>query len=133
MNDKSGSAVPDVVCDRDRSLELSHEWLPRLSWVRRPLWVTQDGMTPPDVPAGLGVFVGGSDAWKEKSLPMWARWRAAGGSYLHVGRVNTKRRLQLAQQAGADSVDGTSGTRYASTISFLHRASLQLPLGRGIV
>jgi hypothetical protein len=115
--------APDVVGDRDRTLEIAHEWLPRLRWVPRLLWAAQDGMTPADVPAGLGVFVGGSDAYKESSLPMWGRWRADGGPYLHVGRVNTARRILLCRQAGADSCDGTSATMFAETIGELDRAS----------
>lgn len=107
---------PDVVADRERTLELAHEWLPRLRWVPRLLWAAQDGMTPADVPAGLGVFVGGSDAYKERSVPMWGAWRSSGGPYLHVGRVNTARRIRLCMRAGVDSVDGTSGTMFACTI-----------------
>lgn len=116
-------ATPDVVADRERTLERAHEWLPRLRWVPRLLWTVQDGMTPDDVPAGLGVFVGGSTKWKLSSLPMWGRWRATGGPYLHVGRVNSERRILLCKQAGADSCDGTAGTLYAVNIPRLDRAS----------
>lgn len=122
---------PDVVADRERTLEIAHEWLPRIAWVPRLLWAVQDGMTPADVPPGLGVFVGGSDAWKESSLRMWGPWRAAGGSYLHVGRVNTRRRLRMCMLAGADSVDGTSGTMFAKTIPQIDGWTDQGELGGG--
>ena len=122
---------PDVVADRERTLELAHRWLPRLSWVPRLLWAVQDGMTPADVPAGLGVFVGGSDAYKERSLRVWGPWRAAGGPYLHVGRVNSQRRVRMCMLAGADSIDGTSASRFAKTIPEIERATVQGDLGGG--
>jgi len=39
--------------------------------------------------------------------------------YLHVDRVNTARRIRLCQKAGAASFDGTSISRFATTIERL--------------
>ena len=64
----------------------------------------QDGMTPDDVPSNCDViFVGGTDAWKMPSLPMWT----ANFPRVHVGRINGYRGLWQCHEAGAESCDGT--------------------------
>lgn len=59
------------------------------------------------------LFIGGDDEFKmgpaAQELAAAARDR---GKWLHVGRVNTLRRLRYCQSIGADSVDGTSWARY---------------------
>jgi len=45
--------------------------------------------------------------------------------YFHVGRVNTARRIRLCAEAGADSFDGTSVSRYAQTLPLLESARQQ--------
>ena len=126
-------AVPDVVADRVASLALTAAWYDEIAATGRPLVVVQDGMTPADVESyiarGAGLFVGGSTAWKESSLAMWGAVKRASGCYLHVGRVNTSRRMQLAIDAGADSADGTSITRFGATARRLDDASRAEPRG----
>ena len=110
--------APDIVCGGLASLECSLEWLPELAG-RCPLVLiaVQDGMTAADIRPHLsstvGIFVGGSTEFKEQSLPMWGRLRVETSSYLHVGRVNSRRRIRLCALAGADSFDGSSASRYA--------------------
>jgi hypothetical protein len=84
----------------------------------RPAFVAQDGLVPERVPWNeLGaLFIGGSDAFKEgpvaRSLCGIAK---AKGLWVHWGRVNGKRRFELAQKAGADSIDGTGFSMYPDT------------------
>jgi hypothetical protein len=54
------------------------------------------------------VFIGGSTDWKlgEMSEAIIAEGNNR-GVWVHVGRVNSLRRLRWAKHAGADSVDGT--------------------------
>jgi hypothetical protein len=96
------------------------------------LIAVQDGMTDIDlmplVNDKVGIFVGGSTEWKIESLPMWGRVAKSTGCYLHVGRVNSARRIRLCAMSGADSVDGTSGTRFAVTIPPLSAACAQSAL-----
>jgi hypothetical protein len=101
--------VPDAVGDRDATLRKWDEFSPiarRYGW---PLaFAVQDGMTESDVPADASVvFVGGSTEWK------WATYRdwCAAFPRVHVGRVNTYRRLFDCYDAGAESTDGTGFTR----------------------
>src|SRR5690606_33191137 len=70
-------------------------------------YVIQDGCQT--IPASAGaVFVGGSTGWK---LGPEARRLVAEGKrrrlWVHMGRVNSLRRLRYAADIGCDSVDGT--------------------------
>jgi hypothetical protein len=65
-------------------------------------------MTPDDVPPETDVvFVGGSFDWKWDNLLMWTR----NFPRVHVGRVNTEKRLWMAHEAGVESCDGTGWFR----------------------
>ena len=123
-------AAPDIVEGGLYSLAVSMSWLERLQKVNPLVLVPlQDGMTPDDVrpalDAGAGLFLGGSTEWKEASMPVWGALCASVGAYFHVGRVNTGRRIALANAAGAHSFDGTSASRFAKTIPMLTSATRQ--------
>jgi hypothetical protein len=119
--------VPDIVCGGLASLELSRRWLDRLPGLR--LIPVQDGMTDqhlaPLVGPTVGIFVGGSTGWKESSLPMWGGLKRRTGCHLHVGRVNSARRIRLCALAGADSFDGSGPSRFADCLPRLDRARRQ--------
>lgn len=122
--------VPDIVCGGLDSLRFSESWLSGLDGIgKRRLVAVQNGMVPADVRgllgAEVGIFVGGDTEWKEKTLPVWGDLAHATGCYLHVGRVNTARRILLSKLAGADSVDGTSASRFVNTIGLLDSACRQ--------
>lgn len=113
--------VPDIVAGGMRSLALSLAWLPRiLDAAPYALLAVQDGMQPPDVAPYLGsrvgIFVGGSTTWKLTTLPHWCGLGAQMSCRVHIGRVNSLRRLRACQLAGATSFDGTSVTRYAKNL-----------------
>jgi hypothetical protein len=81
-----------------------------------PAFVAQDGLTAERVPWDeMGaLFIVGSTRYKEsaeaRSLCGYAKAR---GLWVHWGRVNGKRRYELAQIAGADSIDGTGFSRHS--------------------
>lgn len=100
--------VPDVVGDRTATLAQYQRYsgeIERRGWL--PAFAVQDGMTKTDVPSGAVVFVGGTTAWKWRTAEMWC------GEFprVHVGRVNTYRRLVQCHEWGAESVDGTGWMR----------------------
>lgn len=101
--------VPDWVGDRDQTLRLWDQHAPALQSFGAPLaMAVQDGMTPADVPKECSVlFVGGSTSWKWRNLPMWT----SSFNRVHVGRVNSIRQLLMAENAGAESCDGTGWFR----------------------
>jgi hypothetical protein len=104
-------AVPDVVADAAATLRRWQFWAPvirALGWP--PAFVAQNGLTSERVPwEEFGtLFIGGDDAYKDgleaRTLCGIAK---AKGKWVHWGRVNGKRRYELAKIAGADSIDGT--------------------------
>jgi hypothetical protein len=101
--------VPDSVGNRDETLRLWEKHAAALSAFGVPLaFAAQDGMTPNDVPIEAAVvFVGGSTSWKWRNLNMWTE----SFTRVHVGRVNSKRLLDMAESAGAESCDGTGWFR----------------------
>jgi len=101
--------VPDVVGDRLRTLRKWEIYAPQLSRYGWPLaFAVQDGMTREDVPRDADViFVGGTTEWKWLTMADWCR----DFPRVHVGRVNSYRRLWQCHEAGAQSCDGTGWTR----------------------
>jgi hypothetical protein len=128
--------LPDIVAGGLASLELSMRWMNRcMSVCERVLLAVQDGMeeahVEPLVGRNVGVFLGGSTPWKLATMGQWGAFCARLGVHYHVARVNTARRYRMAHAAGADSVDGSSVSRYAVTIRLLDLASRQPDLLAG--
>jgi hypothetical protein len=111
--------VPDVVADAAATLRRWHEWLPELQARGLPAsYVLQDGQENVPVPWNdcAAVFVGGSTEFKlgpvAAELVAEAKRR---GLWVHVGRVNTRKRASYIASIGADSFDGTSFSRFRHT------------------
>lgn len=121
--------APDIVGGGLESLRVSEQWLPMLVLIAPVLLAVQDGMTARDVEgllgARVGIFVGGTTEWKLDTLQSWGEVARKRGCYLHVGRVNTARRIQYCHDAGADSFDGSSVTRFAKSLPRLDNATKQ--------
>lgn len=108
--------APDVVGDARATIALFRDWQPELAASRFPVALAgQDGLEDLEVPYGAMdcLFVGGSTRWKlslaAADLMVEAKRR---GLRVHVGRVNSLRRLRMAYERGADSVDGSSYSRW---------------------
>lgn len=105
------ATVPDVVGDHQATLE---RWAEYSSWVAllgfRVAFVAQDGCIPSTTPWDEMdcLFIGGSTKWK---LSEEARILTEEGKkrekHVHMGRVNSLKRLRLAAWWGCDTVDGT--------------------------
>lgn len=121
--------APDIVAGGVDSLRFSERWLPRLTGARLVLIAVQDGMAAEDVAPLLGkrcgIFVGGTTEWKERTAVAWGELARKRGAYLHVGRVNSARRISICHEAQADSFDGTSVSRFAKSLPRLDRATRQ--------
>lgn len=103
--------APDVPFDADGTIQRFAQYRERLLELGLPIaFCLQDGMGAEDVPwADIdAVFVGGSTAWKTGheagAIISVARERR---KWVHMGRVNSLRRLRVAASMGCDSVDGT--------------------------
>src|SRR5262245_32537322 len=106
-----------LVGDHARTMELFGLWYPELARRGLPVaLVAQDGMTRSclsrgflaEHPALRALFIGGSTAFKlHRRTGELARHARVMGLWIHMGRVNSIRRLALAHRWGCDSVDGT--------------------------
>jgi hypothetical protein len=104
------ATAPDVVADAKATLRRSY----MLAWIRHAgfpaAFVAQDGLEDGRVPWDDfdALFLGGSTRWKlgpaARALAGEARRR---GKWLHMGRVNSLRRLRYADAIGCHSCDGT--------------------------
>lgn len=110
------AVCPDVVADARATLALFAEWYPELHAAGLPIaFVAQDGQEDLPVPWDriAALFIGGSTRWKlsqaSADLGIEAKRR---GLLLHMGRVNSRRRLEAAHRIGCDSVDGTGMSKW---------------------
>lgn len=107
------ATAPDVVGDAAATLALSEPMFEPIRAVGyRVALVAQDGLEnltefiPWDDFDAL--FIGGTTAWKlSEAAHELAAEAKRRGKWLHMGRVNSRRRVRLAQAMGCDSVDGT--------------------------
>lgn len=105
------AVAPDVVADAAATSARSRPWLPRIRDLGVPAaFVVQNGQESLPVPWDEFdvMFIGGSTEWKigpaAAALASSARAR---GKRVHMGRVNSLRRLRYAEAIGCDSADGT--------------------------
>lgn len=105
------ATAPDKLCDPVTTWERSQPVLPRIRELGiRAALVGQDGLQEWDVDWSScdAFFLGGSTDWKlGTAAARLARAAKLEGKWLHMGRVNSKRRYDYAAELGCDSVDGT--------------------------
>jgi hypothetical protein len=106
------AVAPDTPLDAAATLGLSLPWLDKIRELDIPAaFAAQDGSERPGMVPwdALDVlFLGGSTAWK--TGPAARRLAAQAlerGKRVHLGRVNSRKRLGLAAWIGCHSVDGT--------------------------
>ena len=104
--------IPDKVGDKVGTLAMFFKYRMYVSKHDWPVaFAVQDFMVPQDVPDSVdAIFVGGTDSFKYKSLPMWRQ--AFPDKILHVGRVNSLEKLVVCEKNEVDSVDGTYWFRF---------------------
>jgi hypothetical protein len=110
-------SCPDVVGDAAATLAQWPFWSRVIRGVGFvPALVLQDGMLASEVPwKEIGaVFVGGYMPWKfspqARELCAYAKAR---GLWVHVGRVNSRKRIVEAVSMGTDSFDGGQYSMFA--------------------
>jgi len=112
-------ACPDGVGDWKATAELYASWAPGIRRRGLPLaLVAQDGLTPGRVPWWEldALFIGGTTEWKMggQAIALIAEARAR-GKWVHMGRVNSKKRLDYARFLGCDSADGSKWAIWRDT------------------
>jgi len=115
--------VPDVVGDARETAYQFERWFSAPARRGLPVaLVAQDGLERlgnwlnsvwPRIDA---LFVGGSTTWK-LGVPAGALVAEAKrrGKWVHMGRVNSAKRIAYAKAIGCDSVDGTKWVRWRDT------------------
>lgn len=105
------AVAPDVVGDAVATLARSVPWLARIRALGYPAaLVAQNGLEDLEVPWDDFdvLFIGGDTEWKlgphARALTAEAKRR---GKWVHMGRVNSEKRLRYADAIGCDSADGT--------------------------
>jgi len=123
---------PDKVGDAEETRDLIDMWVgmdflaPYLAHTR-VLLAVQDGMTATQIGhylenhSMLGIFVGGSTEWKEETIPYWGAVASEVGCWVHVGRVNTARRIRMCKDAGITSIDGSTVAMFPSSLEMVDR------------
>lgn len=113
--------VPDVLCDATATRERFETWHAHVATYGYPLaYVAQNGQRREDVPfSQIGaLFIGGDNAFKlgasAAGLVLEAKAR---GLWVHMGRVNSQKRIRYARAIGCDSVDGTRTVRFESAFA----------------
>lgn len=108
------AVAPDVVGDAEATLTRSAEWLPIIRDLGFPAaFAAQDGLEHLDIPWDEFdvLFIGGSTEWKlgpaARRIVLQAKQR---GKHVHMGRVNSGKRLEYATAIGCDTADGTKIT-----------------------
>lgn len=111
--------APDVVGDARTTLSRFRRWEPIIHELGLPVaYVLQDGLERVGVPWDLceAVFIGGTTEFK---LSVQAERVVAEAKsrdkWVHMGRVNTTRRIRRAQAWGCDSIDGSKWVRWSRT------------------
>lgn len=103
----NGELAPNAAATLARSAPI----LPRIRDLGFPAaLVAQNGLEDLVVPWDDfdALFIGGDDAWKlGPAARGLVREAKAHGKHVHMGRVNSLKRLRYAQAIGCDSVDGT--------------------------
>lgn len=125
-------AVPDSVSNAVETLYKYRWWAWRIKDLGYPVaYVAQDGAEslpfPPEYDA---LFIGGSTEWKLSPAADACILRAQErGAWVHIGRVNSQKRIRHFQLVGADSCDGTTIT-YEPDVKYrcLNKVIQQPPL-----
>lgn len=113
--------VPDAVADSRTTAHLWGVWAHAVRPRGLPLaFVAQNGCDRPNMGPPWyefdAVFIGGDTAWKlGPEARRIVRICKEGGKHVHMGRVNTRRRLRYAESIGVDSVDGTKWAKWRDT------------------
>lgn len=121
--------VPDVVCDFEKTMDLYYDWHKEVGGrgLARCL-VLQNGIEKyierfgwnalpwEDVEA---VFIGGDTPFKFCEEVRWiVRAAKTEGKWVHMGRVNSVKRMRYAMQIGCDSCDGSGMARFPNAVLF---------------
>lgn len=110
--------LPDIVAGGVTSLEQSAEYYPLISKAWPKYLAVQNGMEIPEIRDFIesyqvdGIFVGGTISWKWRNTWILSHYAHKWGIKCHVGRIGSWEGYEMCEQAGVDSVDGSTPIRH---------------------
>ena len=111
--------LPDVVGNHDKTTNLFDIWYEKLKNEQLPLaFVLQDGCSTMDIPFDKikAIFIGGTTEYKlSKEVRDIVSVAKDKNKWVHMGRVNSMKRIKYASSIGVNSFDGTSFSMFANT------------------
>jgi hypothetical protein len=107
-------SCPDVVGDHAATLELWPEWSAMIAAAGQPAaFVLQDGAVWEELPSEVPLFIGGTTEFKlGDECAALVRRAKSERRWVHMGRVNSAKRMAYAASIGVDSIDGTGWVRF---------------------
>ncbi len=123
--------VPDVVSDHEATLELWNEWAPFVRIAFPAAFVLQNGATVDNVPWDEldAVFIGGCTDWKlGPEARDIVRHAKSLGKWVHMGRVNSEKRIAYARSIECDSVDGSGWAKFRDAMMPRGFRALEAPV-----
>ena len=127
-------AVPDIVGNHKETLKMFNNWRDILSDYNLG-FVAQDGMTKNDIPKeAQAVFIGGSTEFKLGKIAFEIIQIAKEkGLWVHMGRVNSLKRIKYAYESNVDSIDGTKYAMFdkvhlKKALDYISSLQKQIPL-----
>jgi hypothetical protein len=112
--------IPDSVGDAAETNKLFKIWFPIFErYFNVPLaYVLQNGILINDIPWDNieALFIGGTTEFKlGPEVAKIVEVAKSKDKWIHMGRVNTIKRIDYAESIGCDSIDGSSFSMYAET------------------
>lgn len=111
--------VEDKVADYEETLKLFDKWYPLLKNEKLPLaFVLQDDIPINEIPFDKikCLFIGGSTEYKlSKEVANIVNIAKSKNKWVHMGRVNSVKRIIYADCIGCNSIDGTSFSMFPNT------------------
>ncbi|HWY36774.1 MAG TPA: hypothetical protein VNX68_19165 [Nitrosopumilaceae archaeon] len=106
------ATIPDVVGNAKETIEAFNKYKDLFKWISNRLaFCAQDGLEDLEIPWAefTTLFIGGTTGWKlsdtVKSIIKEAQIK---GKKVHIGRVNSLKRMKHFAELQVDSVDGTN-------------------------
>lgn len=112
--------VPDVVADHRETLRMWRAWwlvVRELTGYQPVAFVAQNGAEIGNVPWDEldALFIGGDTEWKLGPVASQLAYAAKErGKWVHMGRVNSAKRIERALATLCDSFDGTKWARWST-------------------
>jgi hypothetical protein len=111
--------IPDVVGDYEETIKLFDKWHPILKNEKLPLaFVLQDDMPISEIPFDKisSIFIGGGTEYKfSEDVVNIVKLAKEKNKWVHMGRVNSAKRITYANKIGCNSIDGTSFSMFPNT------------------